>query len=179
SSKENAVSVKKEDEIKIDKTAPGLAAASTDLTLTDSLSGVWKLQKKTAQPVPQLLLRRGPAQAAEDAFQDLQVFELTAGNGAASQNYTISQNGVYRAVDAAGNLGAPQIISPIDPPSVLRPESVDDPSDPTGPSVLPGPVVGPEVKPDDPVPGPQIDTDENGLKHAAVYDSINEEIDES
>ncbi|WP_129589412.1 hypothetical protein, partial [Neobittarella massiliensis] len=48
SSKENAVSVKKEDEIKIDKTAPGLAAASTDLTLTDSLSGVWKLQKKTA-----------------------------------------------------------------------------------------------------------------------------------
>ncbi|MBC3517083.1 hypothetical protein H8K20_11835, partial [Neobittarella massiliensis] len=40
SSKENAVSVKKEDEIKIDKTAPGLAAASTDLTLTDSLSGV-------------------------------------------------------------------------------------------------------------------------------------------
>ena len=179
SSKENAVSVKKEDEIKIDKTAPGLAAASTDLTLTDSLSGVWKLQKKTAQPVPQLLLRRGPAQAAEDAFQDLQVFELTAGNGAASQNYTISQNGVYRAVDAAGNLGAPQIISPIDPPSVLRPESVDDPSDPTGPSILPGPVVGPEVKPDDPVPGPQIDTDENGLKHAAVYDSINEEIDES
>ena len=178
-SKDNAVSVKKEDEIKIDKTAPGLTTASADLALTDNLSGVWKLQKKTAPPASQSLLRSGAAQIAEDAFQDLQVFELQVGNGAASQNYTVTQNGVYRAVDAAGNLGAPQIISPIDPPSILRPEPIDDPDDPTGPSVLPGPVVGPEVKPDDPVPGPHIDTDEDGLKHAAVYDSITEQIDEN
>ncbi len=96
--------------MKIDETAPALAASGETLTLTDSLSGVWKLERYDAKT---------------GRWVSAKTFSLTDGNGAASQTFAVAQNGRYRAVDAAGNASPPLAITVNDPPSV-------DPGDPNG-----------------------------------------------
>ncbi|SCJ77357.1 Uncharacterised protein [Anaerotruncus sp. 2789STDY5834896] len=148
-----SISVKKTDDIRIDRTAPKLSASGNTITLTDNLSGVWKLQKKQSN----------------GSFADLETFALSAdGIGAASQNYTILQNGVYRVVDTAGNAGAATALSPYGPPVVTRP----DPSDGSDP-------IGPVLDTDQTLPGPTVTTDaDTGLNHGAITENIFEYIDE-
>ena len=82
-------------------------------------------------------------------------FSLTDGNGAASQTFAVAQNGRYRAVDAAGNASPPLAITVNDPPTV-------DPDDPNGTPAE-----------------PEKSTDENGLVHTVIRDSMQEVIDRS
>ncbi|MEY8281708.1 hypothetical protein AAK917_10670 [Oscillospiraceae bacterium 52-8] len=129
-----AVSTTASDTIRVDITAPALAAAGGDLTLTDGLSGVWKLE------------RQNPA---TKAWETVQAFALTDGSGAATQTVAPAKNGLYRALDAAGNPSAPLAVTVSDPPSV-------DPADPDRP--------GPS--------GPETQTDAEGLVHAVYTDQI-------
>ncbi|MCQ4949970.1 DUF5011 domain-containing protein [Bittarella massiliensis (ex Durand et al. 2017)] len=103
------VSTTVKDQVKIDQTAPAIAASGGLLTLTDSLSGVWKVERYDAKT---------------GHWVGAKAFALTDGNGAASQTFAVAQNGRYRAVDAAGNASPPLAITVNDPPSV-------DPSDPS------------------------------------------------
>ncbi len=127
-----------EDAVKIDATAPTLTASGKALTLSDNLSGVWKVE-------------RYDAKAAR--WVSAKTFSLTDGNGVASQTFAASQNGKYRAVDAAGNASPALAVTVNDPPSV-------DPSDP-------------DVTPSE----PEKTTDENGLVHTVIRDSMQEVID--
>ena len=150
-SNEGIISVKKSDQLRIDLTTPQLFFSGDTLTLTDNLSGVWKLQKKQS----------------DGSFADWQVFDLTDGVAPLSQALSISQNGVYRAVDAAGNISVPSAFSPVDPPDVGRP-------DPDG-----TPPVGPVVDPSNPMPVPDSTVDaDTGLKHTIITENIFEYIDE-
>ncbi|MBO1679488.1 hypothetical protein [Bittarella massiliensis (ex Durand et al. 2017)] len=129
-----AVSTTASDTIRVDATAPTLAAGGGTLTLADSRSGVWKLE------------RQNPA---TKAWETVQAFALTDGGGAAAQTFSPTQNGLYRAVDAAGNLSSSLAVTVGDPPAV-------DPADPDRP--------GPS--------GPETQTDEEGLVHAVYTDQI-------
>ena len=133
------MSTLKDDTVKIDKTAPALAAgAGGALTLTDGLAGVWKLERYDA---------------ASKSWVTAQEYPLTDGNGAASQTHAVAQNGRYRVVDAAGNASAAQAVTVNDPPAVT-------PADPSAT-----------------LPVPEQSTDENGLTHALITDSMQESID--
>ena len=127
-----------EDAVKIDATAPTLAASGKTLTLLDNLSGVWKVERYDAKT---------------GRWVSAKVFSLTDGNGAASQQFPAAQNGKYRVLDAAGNASAALAVTVNDPPSV-------NPGDPG-------------VAPSD----PEKATDENGLVHTVIRDSIQEVID--
>ncbi|SHG34047.1 hypothetical protein SAMN05444424_2170 [Bittarella massiliensis (ex Durand et al. 2017)] len=127
-----------EDAVKIDATAPTLSASGKALTLSDSLSGIWKVERYDVKA---------------GRWVGAKAFSLTDGNGAASQTFTASQNGKYRAVDAAGNASPALAVTVNDPPSA-------DPSDP-------------DVNPSD----SEKATDENGLVHTSIRDSMQEVID--
>ncbi len=129
------------DTVKIDGTPPTLTASGNTLTAVDSLSGVWKLERQ--DPIT------GTWSAAK-------TFSLSSsGNGSASQTFTPTQNGVYRAVDAAGNPSAASIpITVNDPPEI---EVKDEPN---------------HHNPQ----GPTASADEAGLVHAVYTDTIEEII---
>ena len=91
--------------------------------------------------------------AASKSWVTAQEYALTEGNGAASQNHTATQNGKYRVVDAAGNASIAQAVTVNDPPAVT-------PSDPNAS-----------------LPDPEQNTDENGLTHAVITDSMQEYLD--
>ena len=140
------VSATKDDLIKIDTNKPAIAIGNGSLLLADALSGIWKLQKMNSN----------------GEYEDIQVFDLSEdGNGLSQQIYT-AQNGIYRAVDAAGNMSEPFTADVTGPPDVSRP---DDSSVPP---------VGPPVNPNDPVPDPSVEVDETGLKHAFIEETITE-----
>ncbi len=98
-----------EDAVKIDATKPTLSASGKTVTLSDSLSGVWKVERYDAKI---------------GRWVGAKMFPLTGGNGAASQTFVVAQNSKYRAVDAAGNSSDPLPVTVNDPPSA-------DPSDPS------------------------------------------------
>ncbi|ERI97842.1 hypothetical protein HMPREF0262_03127 [Clostridium sp. ATCC 29733] len=129
------------DTVKIDATAPTLRASGTALTAADGLSGVWKLERQ--DPVT------GTWSAAK-------TFSLSSsGNGSASQTFTPTQNGIYRAVDAAGNPSAATLsVTVNDPPEI----AVKDEPNHHSPQA------------------PTVSTDEAGLTHAVYTDSIEEII---
>ena len=91
--------------------------------------------------------------AASKSWVAEQEYASTEGNGAASQNHTAAQNGKYRVVDAAGNASIAQAVTVNDPPAVT-------PSDPNAS-----------------LPDPEQNTDENGLTHAVITDSMQEYLD--
>ena len=97
-----------EDAVKIDATAPTLTASGKTLTLSDNLSGVWKVERYDVKT---------------GRWVGAKAFSLTDGSGAASQTFTASQNGRYRVLDAAGNISPASAVTVNDPPSA-------DPSDP-------------------------------------------------
>ena len=152
-----AKSVRKDDVIKVDKVPPSLSTAAPALltyrsartapaqsaTLTDNLSGVWKLERYDA---------------AAQEWVTAQTFELPTegankGNGNTSETAAIGQNGLYRTVDAAGNVGAATPVSFNAPPSAT-------PKDPEAPALE-----------------PEEETDEGGLRHATAADSMEEYVD--
>ncbi len=152
-----AKSVRKDDVIKVDKVPPSLSTAAPALltyrsartapaqsaTLTDNLSGVWKLERYDA---------------AAQEWVTAQTFELPTegankGNGNTSETAAIGQNGLYRTVDAAGNVGAATPVSFNAPPSAT-------PKDPDAPALE-----------------PEEETDEGGLRHATAADSMEEYVD--
>ena len=152
-----AKSVRKDDVIKVDKVPPSLSTAAPALltyrsartapaqsaTLTDNLSGVWKLERYDA---------------AAQEWVTAQTFELPTegankGNGNTSESAAIGQNGLYRTVDAAGNVGAATPVSFNAPPSAT-------PKDPDAPALE-----------------PEEETDEGGLRHATAADSMEEYVD--
>ncbi|MBO1678942.1 hypothetical protein [Bittarella massiliensis (ex Durand et al. 2017)] len=104
-----------EDAVKIDVTAPTLAASGKTLTLSDNLSGVWKVERYDAKT---------------GRWTSAQTFSLTGGNGAASQTFAATQNGKYRVLDAAGNLSDPLAVTVNDPPSANPSDPGASPSDP-------------------------------------------------
>ncbi|MCB5939950.1 DUF5011 domain-containing protein [bacterium 210820-DFI.6.52] len=127
-----------EDAVKIDATAPTLTASGNALTLSDSLSGIWKVERYDVKA---------------GRWVGAKAFSLTDGSGAASQTFAASQNGRYRAVDAAGNASPALAVTVNDPPS----------ADPSDPSITPS--------------EPEKTTDENGLVHTSIRDSMQEVID--
>lgn len=139
-------SAKQKDLVKIDKTIPQIALNSTGtgetagttsrtLNLTDNLSGIWKLQKKNAS----------------GKFEEIRDYtdNLTDGNGNKSETYTGITNGIYRVMDAAGNLSEPFDAYVTQPPAIT-------PSDPDA----------------EPLPKPEITETPEGLRHAVYRDSI-------
>ncbi len=137
-SQNGAISTVVNDTIKVDTTAPTLAAgAGKSLALGDSLSGVWKLE------------RQDPATGGWSAAN---TFVLTNGNGSPSQSVTPTKNGVYRAVDAAGNVS-----------DATLPVTVNDP-----------PEIGVENPHHHSPQGPTNTTDQSGLVHAVYQDAITE-----
>ncbi len=159
-SESGAKSVRNDDVIKVDKVPPTLTAASpapalfgfrraaapaSAVTLADNLSGIWKLERYDAA---------SKEWVAAETF-DLPTEGAEKGNGKASESATIDQNGLYRAVDAAGNVGEPTPVSFNAPPSVT-------PTDPEAPALE-----------------PEEETDEGGLRHAVASDSMSEYIDKA
>ncbi|ERI98897.1 hypothetical protein SAMN05444424_0787 [Bittarella massiliensis (ex Durand et al. 2017)] len=159
-SKSGAKSVRNDDVIKVDKVPPTLTAASpapalfgfrraaapaSSVTLADNLSGIWKLERYDTA---------SKEWVAAETF-DLPTEGAEKGNGKASESASIGQNGLYRAVDAAGNVGEPTPVSFNAPPSVT-------PADPEAPELE-----------------PEEETDEGGLRHAAASDSMSEYIDKA
>lgn len=139
-------SAKQKDLVKIDKTIPQIALSSTGtgetagttsrtLKLTDNLSGIWKLQKKNAS----------------GKFEEIRDYtdNLTDGNGNKSETYTGITNGIYRVMDAAGNLSEPFDAYVTQPPAIT----------PSGPDA-------------EPLPKPEITETPEGLRHAVYRDSI-------
>ena len=152
-SKSGAKSVRNDDVIKVDKVPPTLTAASPApalfgfrrsaapalaVTLADNLSGIWKLERYDAA---------SKEWVAAETFA-LPTDGAEKGNGKASESASINQNGLYRAVDAAGNVGEATSVSFNAPPSVT-------PAD------------------------PEEETDEGGLRHAVIRDSMSEYIDKA
>ena len=129
------------DTVKIDGTLPTLTASGNTLTAADSLSGVWKLERQDPKT---------------GAWETAKTFSLSSsGNGSASQSFTPTQNGVYRAVDAAGN-----------PSAATLPITVNDP-----------PEIEVKDEPNHHSPqGPTTSVDEAGLVHAVYTDTIEEII---
>ncbi|WP_059004589.1 hypothetical protein [Bittarella massiliensis (ex Durand et al. 2017)] len=159
-SESGAKSVRNDDVIKVDKVPPTLTAASpapalfgfrrsaapaSAVTLADNLSGIWKLERYDAA---------SKEWVAAETF-DLPTEGAEKGNGKASESATIDQNGLYRAVDAAGNVGEPTPVSFNAPPSVT-------PTDPEAPELE-----------------PEEETDGGGLRHAVASDSMSEYIDKA
>ncbi len=159
-SESGAKSVRNDDVIKVDKVPPTLTAASpapalfgfrraaapaSAVTLADNLSGIWKLERYDTA---------SKEWVAAETF-DLPTEGAEKGNGKASESATINQNGLYRAVDAAGNVGEATPVSFNAPPSVT-------PTDPEAPALE-----------------PEEETDGGGLRHAAASDSMSEYIDKT
>ena len=146
-SENGAKSVRNDDVIKVDKDAPALTLDEGDqaVTLTDGLSGIWKLERYDA---------------ASEKWVAAETFALPTegaekGNGKASERVSVDQNGLYRAVDAAGNAGEATPVSFNAPPSAT-------PTDPEAPALE-----------------PEEETDEGGLRHAVIRDSMSEYIDKA
>lgn len=165
------VSSKRDDTIKIDTSAPrlsldpALGALTADDRPSDpskATSGVWRLHRTGAD---------GSVGSGRAASRE---FPLADGAGAATQTVAGIANGWYVAEDAAGNLSAPLKVSSTEPPAVERPAgSLAGPGDPGY-----APPVGPPLGPgSDPVPGPTVKEDGEGLRHAVIEETVSEMID--
>ena len=164
-----AVSVQKAGKVKIDTSAPRIGdGGALAYTLTDvpsdpskATSGIWRLHRTDSSGTV-------ASGSRSSVFRE---FDLTDGDGKATQAVGKLPNGYYRAEDAAGNLtpaDAMLKVGDTDPPSVERP-------DPAGPN--PPAQAGPELDPSDPVPTPTVTEDGEGLKHAVIEETVTEMID--
>lgn len=156
-----ALSAKRADLVKIDRTAPKVTYDEGSLTLRaadgdDSpaaVSGIWKLVRCSSS---------GSPLGAGD-----RTFPLTDGNGASEQSVVGISNGYWRAMDAAGNLSDQAVkVASTAPPTPKRPDS-------------PGTPIG---KPYDPVIEPVPDTEEgpetdDGLRTASTHEYVTQTID--
>ena len=165
----SAVSVQRAGKVKIDTSAPRIEKdAALGYTLTDvpadaskATSGIWRLHRTDSSGTV-------ASGSRSSVFRE---FDLTDGDGKATQAVGKLPNGYYRAEDAAGNLtpaDAMLKVGDTDPPSVERP-------DPAGPN--PPAQAGPELDPSDPVPTPTVTEDGEGLKHAVIEETVTEMID--
>ncbi|MVX62014.1 hypothetical protein GKZ27_11235 [Enterorhabdus mucosicola] len=167
-----AVSVQKAGKVKIDTSAPRIGdGGALAYTLTDvpsdpskATSGIWRLHRTDSSGTV-------ASGSRSSVFRE---FDLTDGDGKATQAVGKLPNGYYRAEDAAGNLSDVLKVGDTEPPGVDRPaDSVLDPSDP-GAAAPVGPELGPGA---DPVPDPTVTEDGEGLKHAVIEESVSEMID--
>ncbi|MBO1680378.1 hypothetical protein [Bittarella massiliensis (ex Durand et al. 2017)] len=134
------LSTTKTDTVKIDTTPPVLTAGEGGaLSVSDALAGVWKLE------------RQDPVTGAWSAAN---TFPLTKGNGDPVQSVTPAKNGVYRAVDAAGNISAATLPVTVNDPPEIDVKNTHHPS-PQGPATT---------------------VDANGLAHAVYRDAVDEII---